>query len=651
MYTSRIARGKVPEYPRPVPDIDVDEIPICEDTIVYEQWTDDGETHADERAKKRQKRRQEVAETYLRGGEIMILTASLKGPFEGWKNPWAKKRQRGAEKSGLEVPETTVRNTRPRFMRPLEAVKGSENDPIDLEDNEALPIDVSDSKDQPPNPFNAKNQAARITLGEQEPSSTKRVEDWLKTSDVYSRRPRSNPGSFPTPASRPPTRDRQSPRATTSPIRAKPSHQPDVQGQKVPMLGTNKDAPSSRPGTASSAPTHESPRRAEAAILEAKRKSLQVVPPSTNLPAFEYRRCRRDDKKASANQRLSGDPKPKDAESPRVSEPPKEPENGTSNGKDKSMSKPVLSTETSKTSTVHNIPSAQAPAPNLEPVVSNAQSTNDLLQELPSASRSEVQVAQPATTRPGGQEADGDEQDVSGRKPDNATFGKLQGTNTADVVAPVPSLDTPVRELETQEMIAAIKPFDFSTIKKPQAPLTRPSPATATKVKPTKSGKRASFAVEHPTSDDSQTSIKAGLKVKKAGMATHVEKSRVKVGLFEEKTAATGPESEQVNADFLNESLPSLSSMFGGRRNSAPKSILKSSNAISSAPAPSGNTTSTSMKQDAQMPSEQPGQNGINVDLMNEDDNFDLDAAIDDLGSYLGTWDAEEEAARVAAAK
>ena len=649
MYTSRIARGKVPEYPRPVPDIDVDEIPICQDTIVYEQWTDDVETHADERAKKRQKRRQEVAETYLRGGEIMILTASLKGPFEGWKNPWAKKKQKRGEKYGLEVPETGLRNNRPRIIQPFEAVKGSENDPIDLEDNEALPIDVSDSKDQPPNPFNAKNQAARITLGGQEPSSTKRVEEWLKTSDVYSRRPRSHPGSSPTPATRPPTRDRQSPPATTSSIPLKPSHQSDVQGQEVPMLGINKDAPSSRPGTASSGPTHESPRRAEAAILEAKRRSLQVVPPSTSLPAFEYRRCRRDDKKPFGNQRLSGEPKPKDTESARVSEPSKEPENDPSNGKDKSMSKPVLSTETSKTSTVHNIPSAQAPGPNLEPVVSNAQSTNDLLQELPSASRSEVQAAQPAPTRPDAQGAYADEQGVLGRKPENAVFDKPKAT--ADVVAPVPSLDTPVRELETQEMIAGIKPFDFSTIKKPQAPLTRPSPATATKVKPTKSGKRASFAVEHPTSDDSQTSIKAGLKVRKAATAGHVGTTNVKVALFEEKTTANGAESEQVHADFLNESLPSLASMFGGRRNSAPKSILKSSNAISSAPAPSGNTTSTSMKQDAQLPSEQPGQNGIHVDLMNEDDKFDLDAAIDDLGSYLGTWDAEEEAAKVAAAK
>ena len=95
---SRPARGKVLDYPRPIPIIEVDDIPICEDTTIYEHWNDNEESELEERAKKRQKRRQEAAEIYLRGGQVRLLTASLKGPFEKWRNPWAKKRQKTEER-------------------------------------------------------------------------------------------------------------------------------------------------------------------------------------------------------------------------------------------------------------------------------------------------------------------------------------------------------------------------------------------------------------------------------------------------------------------------------------------------------------------------------------------------------------------------
>ena len=648
MYLSRPARGKVPEYPRPVPTIDLEDIPICDDTIVYEEWTDDAEREAEERAEKRQKRRQDVAESYLRGGEIMILTASLKGPFEGWENPWAKKKQRTG---GLEVPETTAKIALSGLPQAEHIAKTSARGHISLQADDPIPHDAQTAELAPRNPFGAKDRATNGTLEGHGPSSTKRVEDWLKTSDVYSRRSKSHLGSSPTPATRLKTRDQMCPQPRSSPIRTKPGHD-DAKAQTL-VSEARIEPPISRPGTASSAPTQESPRRAEAAILESKRRSLHTLPPSTNLPEFEFRRGRQARKKS-----------PGDGQSPHAiiipndlsrAEPLAQPHTDSgvppegSKSRDTSKPRPLLSTETSKTSTVQHIPSAQAvAAPNPEPAASNAQSTNEILHELPSTTRSRVNLQQHAIPK-----ALAAHQQIP--EPITVQVRRTQGVEGPDQVCPPPTADdTPMRELETQEMIAAIKPLDFSTIKKPTFDLIRlQSPATATKVMPTKKPKRASFAVEHPASDESQRSIKAGMKVKKVTVSeiAQQEKETSKVTLFEETPISSTSVHDAIHHELLHESLPSLSSMFGDRKASAPKSILKSSNAISSAPAGSGHTASTSIKQDAQIPSGQAGQNHIRGDVVDEDDNFDLDAAIDDLGSYLGTWDADEEAGKMAAVK
>ena len=654
---SRAARGRVPEYPRSVPTIDVDDAPVCEDTIVYEHWTDDEEREAAERAKKRQKTRQEAAETYLRGGEVVILTARLKGPFEGWRNPWASRTRRKDMKLEAEVPETTVRYNRsaPKQAGPLYMGNDSQRNPIDLEDDQDILV-ASALRGGPMDPFTAKNRAGPLPLAGLAPSSTARVEDWLKTSDVYARGPRSHAGSSPTPAARPPTCERLSPRPRSSPVQKKPSNQESVLEQVATGLEVGKDVPTSRPGTASSVPSHESHQRAEAAILEQKRKSLHTVPPSTHLPAFEYRRPRRGERKGPTKQQA---PDLVTSEALQTTTAVKEvapapfdagplPQADQSKATDKLASKPALSTETSKTSTVPNMPSAQvAPAPHHVPSVANNHSTNDLLQELRSTTRSQVQKEKTAktgkdvTARTGAFEEDESKRKSEEERPDMAV------PLVDAVTAASPNHETPARELETQEMIAAIKPFDFSTIKKPRSGFTGlESPVTAMKDQTRKSGNRASFAGDQPLSDDSQTSIKAGMKVKKVTTTASSGKGPPKVPLFEETSTGAAPALR--DDDLLDESLPSISSMFGNRQANAPRSILKSSNAISSAPGLSGNT-SASLRREAQIPSGQPGQKAVKVDLLTEDDSFDLNAAIDDLGSYLGTWDADEEATKLVA--
>jgi hypothetical protein len=656
-------RGRVPEYPRPVPDFDYHDLTVCDDTVVY----DDAGSDVEGRAFKRLKTRQDWAETYLRGGEIRLLTAGLRGPFAGWRNPWKKSKKAGANGfriSAMEVPETTMRTG---MLQEIAEI-GATDDVPEIK-RAAL------SKPDPPNPFDNKSINTKISLGEQAPSSTNRVEEWLKTSDVYSRKSKAHAGSSPTPLPRPmsrgksPLRQLQSslrrpgsrqtnevkrtlvtsgfePLATSSRPNSRQANEPrrnssellatssrlnshDANEPKRTLVNNGFEALASCSGTASSGPSFRSPKRAEAAILEQKRDSVHSLPPSTHQPAFEFRRPRHNEKKAPENQ------------NPINQEPAERHE--LSNERDhfdainlvkdlSSVPGPTLSAETSRTSTLHNLPSAQpAPPPQYQTEVSNAHSTNELLQELPTASRSGALQEQSNYDDKQSNEAAKEREFLPPREAagaEDAAVGEKEQ----------PTVETPVREPETQELIAGIKPFDFSTVKKP----FDPPPLNSRKATSGKHTKRPSFAVDHPLSEDSQTSIKAGFKIKKPAVSNATGKTD-KVVLLGEKP--TGDESQDNPKDDTFGSLFSLNSVLSVQKTSPPKSILKSSNAVSSAPAATGDTTSTSVKQDAQ-----PGQGVVAYGLLDDDPNFDLDAAMGDVGSFLGTWDPEEAARKVAGA-
>ncbi|KAJ5348870.1 uncharacterized protein N7506_002123 [Penicillium brevicompactum] len=73
---------------------------------------------------------EKLAESYLQGKPLFILSAGLKGPLdEEWKNPWEKRRKRGKATSGLQpekanAPERMVKETdlrAPRFRESLPA--------------------------------------------------------------------------------------------------------------------------------------------------------------------------------------------------------------------------------------------------------------------------------------------------------------------------------------------------------------------------------------------------------------------------------------------------------------------------------------------------------------------------------------------------
>lgn len=103
--------------------------PSADDLVSDELPASDDELTEAEHAAKRQ-RIEKLAESYLQGQPLFILSASLKGPFDqGWGNPWKKDRRaivnqqakkhgkRAIQSAGHVVQETDLRN--PRYREDL----------------------------------------------------------------------------------------------------------------------------------------------------------------------------------------------------------------------------------------------------------------------------------------------------------------------------------------------------------------------------------------------------------------------------------------------------------------------------------------------------------------------------------------------------
>ncbi|KAJ5194699.1 uncharacterized protein N7498_008137 [Penicillium cinerascens] len=101
-------------YPRPVSPVTFESCsPLASDIDSDDLLGSDDELEDSARAAKRQ-RIEKLAESYLRGQPLFILSASLRGPFdEGWRNPWTKKRK-------------TVADTEPSGVRPDGHVREAE---------------------------------------------------------------------------------------------------------------------------------------------------------------------------------------------------------------------------------------------------------------------------------------------------------------------------------------------------------------------------------------------------------------------------------------------------------------------------------------------------------------------------------------------
>ncbi|BDD62235.1 hypothetical protein MPDQ_002860 [Monascus purpureus] len=100
-------------YPRPVSPLSLEVLsPSASDPDVDGAIGSDDELDASARAAKR-RRIEKLAEAYLQGSQLFILSASLKGPFgKGWKNPWKKDRKWNAHLSYCrDTPQGSINNS------------------------------------------------------------------------------------------------------------------------------------------------------------------------------------------------------------------------------------------------------------------------------------------------------------------------------------------------------------------------------------------------------------------------------------------------------------------------------------------------------------------------------------------------------------
>ncbi|KAL9625171.1 MAG: hypothetical protein Q9160_000573 [Pyrenula sp. 1 TL-2023] len=512
-------------------------------------------------------------------------------------------------------------------------------------------------------------------------------------------------------------------------------------------------------------------RRNGVVKIRAKRRSLQAVPPSTNLSEFEFRRvARNNDEKAvqldeRANALISskahsqrkifvasgtdidqphdtGNHTPahthetangkKHDPSSKGSEPPvdgrgsgsissfhsltRDPSlqngrvlltaNKDADEKMKPPPPPSLSTETSNktdTTITNNLPSAQIMPYPQGPVMPNSLlstkldsgskanngpqaieeehiedsilflSTQAAVERAQKKFQAELETPKPHTTtvlQQGGPDTVKDH------------MAESVGTST-DASKLSPSYHTP-DDLNTQAMIDAISPFDFSTTKKvplkaADSPKCRPT--TATKAHPTKNKKRASFALDAQDTDGTvQSSIRTALKVTKRVAAgegpTEAHRKSFTDDSIHFSSADGSPKLDMSTSTEASavanrsnvtkaatSSLPNLSSLLhpAPRIDTAEHAFPTASSTDARFTTPAAPTTanptpsSTRLQQDAQPEAHQhhlPAATNDNTPSIAKEidnggdviDSFDLEATMDDIGSFLQSWDAEKEA-------
>ncbi|KPI35543.1 uncharacterized protein AB675_11008 [Cyphellophora attinorum] len=679
-------------YPRPVSPLNIEDIPLCAGTYIYaEPKSDDTEAEAALRASKRRRRIRDNAEAVLRGESIFILSAGIKGPFRTpWSNPW-RETQKTVEK---EIPET-AHHTRivgrtPPTVSGSKDVRSRHADYVDLtvDDIEFTQPPIVTHKS--PKDVFKKTTAPRVVAPNEGTFTTaERVEDWLRTNDAFGGSSGSvramDIRSSPTPATRP-SREAAPDLEPKRPVSADGQNMNTEIGNWARLQNPVAEAEIEQN---SSQQTHESQDRAEAAILENKRRSVHRLPPSTNLPAFEYRRGRRPNKapdaegvQEEANQVTDAVVLDKDYQSksgPNAKAAIPQPETVKSQV-------PDLSRETSKATTRRELPAGQVTS-EIVLGISNAQSTGELLQPVQPPTQTSLRDgvleggksgAELQKEHPPREEAASTAQDPADDEMDT-TDALIDRLN-----AGLADNRTPARNLDTQALLGDIAPFPISTIKKiGMTSDKRSTPVTATRARTSATTKRtkkkASFAAD-PLSDESQTSIKNGFQVRKSAIidsSLYYPKSKDAVlpqddDDDDEPDSLDPPSIDQTHRPAPAPApAPATDAFTVQKPFKQPKSILKQalkhpSSMPSSAP-PGTTLTATAVTNtygstsngSTNRPNAQPRptaiENGTSAGLESDGvmpdmdmEGFDMDATIDDIGTWLGSWDVEREAAKIA---
>lgn len=616
--------SKVPIYPRPISPLSAESLYLEPQDIIYEtsQPSSDDDSHA--RAAKR-RRIEKLGEQYLRGDGLHILSAGLQGPFHSkWKNPWGK-RGRATKRAAAEIPETVGRS-----VNMLQAQRSGR--------------------------ANARNG---------------KVEEWLRRSSAYSGLELGEQNS--------PTPVREKVVAATEDVIYGPSCRLDSKFEMHKVLGqSGSHGQNTQPIASPSRSVNclyrldadeahierrawVSPAanadRAEFAALKSKRRVVEVAPSSAMLSPFEYRRVpdevqkRRKseevaDQLQEENQSMappttteqrnlhatSGNEGPDESERLHAtSERAGFPQAVTTST---SSAIPALPTDTSRGS-VANLPSAQkqsldVPAPSTNNLAFEEQALAEQFtpanatEEPPQTANREELKATPVTSDVDGHGSKlASEENQASHLKDKVSSGvdRNLSPETVAKMGLVPN---------TQDMLAGMSPLTFSTIKRVASGFERlATPATATKRRPEKPNRTASSAQgERFSSGSSQGSLKTRLRVSKGGSSVAIGKENRMISVGEEEPneqfadSITRPAKECV---LLEATLKGL------------KSALKPSRPpIRTAAFPSSKGSfSTGID------------GGQNIPVIG-DDTLDLEGTMNDLGSYLETWDVEKEASGMA---
>jgi len=336
-------------FPRPVSPITFESCsPPASDINPDDLLGSDDELDDTARAAKRQ-RIEKLAESYLRGQPLFILSASLRGPFEkGWKNPWSKKRKTAAGSKSRKVAKPdghareagpVVQETDPRHPKygedlsaacpPVDASLAETSTVVPSKD--ARPLSVVGSAQKRPRQHAAVDQENRAS-----PRSAKKPKDassmstsagdasfagngtanWLKKD-----RKRMNFGRFEPPSSPTP---KIASRQAESKLRMNVPR--SVEGRALEFSALQTPKTSTAPGKhsavhASSRPTqtsvpvtyqpstvaNRSPRKEQMSPKKVgyAATSFNVVSSTSQLPRFEYR-CLDQDSSQQAKSKSHG---------------------------------------------------------------------------------------------------------------------------------------------------------------------------------------------------------------------------------------------------------------------------------------------------------------------------------------------------------
>lgn len=601
-------KPKVPEYPRPVPSICTDEIPICPGTIVYQvrKPVMKQEDEQEPRAPKR-RRIEAHAISYLRGVPIFISSAQLRGPFEkNWNNPFIQRRKQEVKDNQVLQSETTESRSKRKLHDHLKPGKRNDTSKSASIEEKISSINSINQERSDDNLKNVNTEAVVQSIDDRQqllPNKSKNALEKNVHKDVpkleWLRSNEDHPATTG-------TVDRSL--LTPTPIRTNDEQVPLVEDKEEEKFETARPLPvqltdsqtsfsaTPRRGKRKSTPTPTPPCKTE---TEAHPAGISARRPRNVQSNYEDPDWVVDSHPTKISAKAAG----------KFGHP----------GTDR-----VISTQTSKISSSVDLPSAQIqplpPAPVPLAHVGHSQAMLEEGGKVEDRQNEQTVICHnTGSTEPGITKSN--------------TLLNRDGSGSIKADRFAPYRKSKVQNNPENDM--PTKPSEMS-----QVSIDSYLPPLEKKDQSSKSAGRLSVTFETFSSPPSQGSIKSSMRVSKAVLP-------------EGKHAGYKDLKED---DRIRDSFPILPGEHGESQsgvvaqessgNSKRKGILKSirTNKSGTASSPAFGTVSTSTKQDAQIIEMENIASSVSMD---EDGNFDLDAAITDLGSFLGTWDAEKEASKL----